>query len=99
MTTQIATAQGIGSTSGVFLDEPGSIHNPFVIDWLFTVDGTFNTTTVTLDYTPNGGGTWVEITGSSTTAPGTKVLQLPFGATIRLTVTGGTSPSINAWIN
>ena len=100
MTQVLAASQGIGSTAGLILESRDSINQPFITDWLLTVGGDFGSTgVVTIDYTPDSGTTWIDLSSVTFSAAGTKNLQLPFRATIRLTVTGGTSPSINAWIN
>lgn len=100
MTQVLATAQGIGSTASLILPSRDSINQSFVTDWLLGVGGDFGgTADVTIDYSPDSGSTWIELSGVTFSAAGTKNLQLPFQAEIRLTVTGGTSPSINAWIN
>lgn len=63
-----------------------------------TVDGTFNGATVTLQRRRIGGAQWVPVMDGTWTAPMVKLLQFPRRCELRLAITGGSTPSINAWM-
>lgn len=64
--------------------------------WAMFVKGTFGSGTVTMEFSPDGGTTWAT-TGAAKTADGMASADVPSGM-LRLTLTGATSPNLNAWI-
>jgi hypothetical protein len=71
----------------------GEQNIPVSGDYLFFVTGTFGGGTVTLEASPNG-STWYSV-ASATVASRTKVF-LGTGETVRVTVAGSTTPTIDA---
>ena len=67
----------------------------------FAAWGTWDTATVTLEYSPDGGTTWIAVGSDTTlTADGVANFQLPAGTYIRATVSsvgGSTSVSAQAY--
>jgi hypothetical protein len=62
------------------------------------VTGTFDSSTVSLQISPDDGSTWITISGSSVTAADCKNFDLN-SCDLRLAITSaGASTSINAWI-
>jgi hypothetical protein len=62
------------------------------------VTGTFDTSTVSLQVSPDDGVTWITVSGSSITAADCKNFDLN-SCDIRLAITSaGASTSINAWL-
>jgi hypothetical protein len=63
------------------------------------VAGTFGGGTVTLNASPDGGTTWVQVGYDARfTADGMANFQLPGGMQLRLTLSGATNPDLDAWI-
>lgn len=62
------------------------------------VSGTFGGGTVQFQQSPDGGTTWFNV-GAGVTAAGRQVITVYSQCAIRLTLTGATSPAINAWIS
>lgn len=63
-----------------------------------TVDGTFNGATVTLQRRYSATSPWVPVMDGTWTEPLVKLVQFPRKCELRLVITGGSSPSINAWM-
>lgn len=89
MQRQVLSSAGSGATSSII-----TMH---VNDVRLLIDGIFDGQTVTLQsQSPEGG--WLDIANGSFSAPDTKILRMNKGAQLRLAVSVGGSPSINAWI-
>lgn len=56
--------------------------------------GTFGSGTVTAQFSPDGGTTWIDVTGVSLSAAGVKVLGGVRGDLFRPVLTGSTAPSL-----
>lgn len=58
--------------------------------------GTWGGATAQLQWSPDGGTTWIDIDGASLTANG-GFLNIPISSgKVRVTITGGTSPSLSS---
>lgn len=62
-------------------------------------EGTWDTSTLTLEISPDGGTTWVS-TGKTLTADGIQTIDLPAGCKLRATLSSvGAGSDVNAWIS
>ncbi len=67
---------------------------------LLSVYGTFGGGTVTVQYSPDGGTTYVNFpTPVSITAAGSVQITLPAGVTLQATLAGAAGPSINCRVD
>lgn len=71
----------------------GATHIAFGGRYLMVATGTFDSATVTVDLLGPDGSTYVGIADASLTAAGSAAIYLPSDATVKGTVTGGTSPA------
>lgn len=62
--------------------------------------GTWGSGTLTFEYSPNGGTTWIALSGVSLTANGnSSALRLPPGFQIRAVLAGSTNPALNVTVD
>lgn len=61
--------------------------------YLMVATGTFDSATATVDLLGPDGSTYVTVASASLTAAGSAIVYLPADATVKGTVTGGTSPT------
>lgn len=61
--------------------------------YLMVATGTFDSATVAVDLLGPDGSTYVAVASASLTAAGSAIIYLPSDATVKGTVTGGTSPA------
>lgn len=66
---------------------------------LFDAWGIFGGGTVKLQYSPDGGTTWIDDVNAAFTSNGNVVFNLPRNAVIRANLSGSTSPTINASVS
>lgn len=83
------------------LDGQNADGNSEVFDWpggvgIVVGAGTFDSGTLSVQFSPNNGTTWVA-SEATLTANGRSRFELP-PCKIRLNLTGSTSPDLNAWI-
>lgn len=65
----------------------------------FVAYGTWSSGTLKLQMSPNGGATWIDVTGVSLAANGHKdIPPLGLGILVRGVLSGATSPNLNARI-
>jgi len=92
-TLSILAAAGTGEGATVEMPDP-EVREKYVVKTLY-IYGAFNSATVAVEISPDGGTTWFPITDLTAVAAKT-VTQLHLTAThIRGVVTGGSSPAIN----
>lgn len=81
----IASAVGNGNTAGV--ECRGLI--------TFAIYGTHGGGTSTLQYSPDDGTSWVPFAAAGVTVDASLTVDVPIGAQVRLSVTGGTANSVS----
>lgn len=100
-TQQILTAAGAGTGSAVTLPLRQNSNWPLSAEFPVGVGGNPDGADVELEYSPDGGTTWILAHDFGTMAANVSAraaVLLPYGARVRGKVTGGIAPAVDMFV-